>query len=131
MGSKRLPEKVMKPLADIPLVGHIYQRLVANWIKDNQERFKQLSIKSEYEADTYFHSCCIDTFNDYELLSKMFGELYLKDELFGWPLVRTWLLNSKNYIVRCTMNIYKNNEFSELAILGGSPFDLILCLHII
>ena len=29
MGSKRLPGKVMKPLADKPLVGHIYQRLVA------------------------------------------------------------------------------------------------------
>ena len=80
------------------LADSVDRELVANWIKDNQQRFNQLSIMEDFTGHQNFPSCSVDTPEDYKLISKIFDDLYYENALFGWESVREWLLEKQQSI---------------------------------
>lgn len=70
------------------------RELVANFIKNDKKRFTQISIENDQNEHAPFPHFCVDTPKDYELMAKIFDDLYSKDQLFGWPMVRDWWKNN-------------------------------------
>jgi len=65
------------------------RELMVSWIFNHRETFNILSV--EKDGDDHRYNLCVDTPEDYGLMSEIFDELFIDGQCFGWDEVKNYL----------------------------------------